>query len=203
MRQPAGTCLIMMILIIIMMLICDPVSGQLYVNRLNYGFLAEKITDTMVVSDYFKHSVHIALPEMDSFLRPVIQCNSTLGGANGSTNTLTSTGCVSYGIWSKLNSVWDTIISLLRDYERDINALIPQYSTRFGTPRRRVNRGLFNVIGSASSYLFGTTSFEEFQELKDDLEKLKQVSAGAIGSTTLMKSELSNFVTVRVPVTGN
>lgn len=73
-----------------------------------------------------------------------------------------------------------------------INFLIPDIDSPHGSQRRK-SRGLFDVIGSASSYLFGTATEADTDAIKADITKIKAMAETAAADAVKTRDGMSTF----------
>jgi hypothetical protein len=164
-----------------------------YLIRLNYGLAGIKLRQGCIVDGFWTHTFYFALPTdasqsasggpttrapraavsvppepmMDEGINSSLVCKGPchqLEGLLGATRTLGTA----------------TLSSIGRMTDR-IFALLPDMTVDWLHSLRRQPRGLINVIGSVSSYLFGTATNSDVESLRVEIRKI--LNANDISNT--------------------
>ena len=185
------------ILIAILMITASKADSEDFLSRLNYGVIATKDSEVTIVDDFWIATVHVELPQIPQFRRPDMGCPGLPSGM-----AINETRCNSTQteILTSLYDMWDKIIEILEGYDTEARLLVPdiRHSDGFRSPpRRRRQRGLFDFIGTASSFLFGTATTADVEALREELSKIRRVSAGLVEIDAQVRNDLSSFMTVQ------
>jgi hypothetical protein len=117
--------------------------------RLNYGLVATKVKPVRITEGYFEHTFHLELP---NYVRPYSggrsNCEADCQRLDGS------------NVFIATESLTRTMESVVARTIQHIYALLPDHDMRPGRrnstyPRRRLARGLVNVVGTINHYLGG------------------------------------------------
>ena len=157
----------------------DPISHW---TRLNYGATAIKTKTVCVVDDYWKHTFSIPLPtpprisSSKNAVPPSCDeiCTRLLEVSNATRLLLSS---MQFSIANMVGRIYD---------------LIPDI-TAPGSNRRRHPRGVFNFVGSASSFLFGTVTESELAELSKHIADVKSLTDNVAAESARIKNSLIAF----------
>ncbi len=138
------------------------------INRLNYGFIAHSPKSVCIVDGYWEHVIHIRWNP----IRPPAKDKSNLTErlARRLPSNYTNSLIQLVPVFFSLDTLSDSFETSVRSWHQLIESLIPDIgvttdTTAFNT--RRSRRGWINAVGQASSYLFGTATDTEVQELRD------------------------------------
>ena len=114
-----------------------------FINRLNYGVIAQKIGNVSILDGYFKQVVHVRLPSVPRVTRPLppLHCREPI---------INWTSCSVVPIINNVFELWDRIVEVLRATNDEIYFMIPDFKTRLLTDYRehRSSRGLIDAIGT-------------------------------------------------------
>ena len=156
-------------------------------NRLNYGVYAVQTGRVDIVHSFWTAVVHVQLPNVTQL--QLLDChNDFFGVTNSSRDNCSRTVDQMFGLWNKINTV-------LLEHTREIEITIPQSHYRANRALRQP-RGLFDFVGTATSYLFGVATEADLQGLRRELLALRRSSAGMADDTLRVRDEFSHFVTL-------
>jgi len=176
-----------------------------YLIRLNYGLAGIKLRRGCIVDGFWTHTFYFALPTdasqsasggpttrapraavsvppepmMDEGINSSLVCKGPchqLEGLLGATRTLGTA----------------TLSSIGRMTDR-IFALLPDMTVDWLHSLRRQPRGLINVIGSVSSYLFGTATNSDVESLRVEIRKILNANDISNTDSARTRESMSTF----------
>jgi hypothetical protein len=152
-------------------------------TRLNYGVAAIKMKTVCIVDDYWIHTIHIPLPEIPSF--DITSPNATTTSCDQACQRL-------QGIVDATRTLVTTTQGSITDMIQRIHTLVPDIAP-VRQPRRRSSRGLFDFIGSASSWLFGLATESSTEELRKHIEDVLLLAKTAADDSARVKDTMVAF----------
>src|SRR5664279_3512911 len=160
-----------------------------YLIRLNYGLAAVKLRRSCIIDGYWTHTFHLALPADTDSVSPLASL-----AAQGTNESSRCPGpCIQLLSLFRAVTALDTSTrqSITRLTAR-INALIPDIDPSVGG-RRRQPRGLFDFIGTASSYLFGSATEGDVEGLRAEIDRIKVLAAAAAADSVRTREGMATF----------
>jgi hypothetical protein len=159
------------------------------INRLNYGAYAVQTGHVDIVDTFWTAVVHVQVPNVTRL--QMFECHSDFfSESNSSRENCSNAVDKIYGLWNKINS-------LLLEHSAEIEIMIPEVHQRGNRIlRQRITRGLFDIVGTASSFLFGVATKADLMGLRNELHEIRRTAAGMAGETSHVRDDLSNFVTL-------
>ena len=155
-----------------------------HIHRLNFGMAAYKLQRACVADGYWYHTFTFSLPPRVS--------DEDLNGTRAEKSNCT-------GECLRIEGLFNTTTALTRGMRRSIKMmvdkiydLIPDLRSTRRNGQRPV-RGLLDLIGQASSYLFGTATEGDVNQLKEEIRGLKAIVDGAAADTFHLKDNLRSF----------
>jgi hypothetical protein len=168
------------------------------INRLNYGFIAHSPKSVCIVDGYWEHVIHIRWNP----IRPPAKDKSNLTErlARRLPSNYTNSLIQLVPVFFSLDTLSDSFETSVRSWHQLIESLIPDIgvttdTTAFNT--RRSRRGWINAVGQASSYLFGTATDTEVQELRDLVRNSTTLFELAAADARRTREGMSSFVVLQ------
>ena len=157
----------------------DDADGK-YWTRLNYGLAAIRVKQVCVAEGYWHHTVHLTLPKVP---------DSGLPGRPNATKRWCDEPCTSLkGLLWATRTLVVTMQESIRKTIDKISELVPDATGPLKTPRGRVTRAWFEFLGVASSFLFGTATTGDINELKEMIKKVEATAeTGAADSAAFVR----------------
>jgi len=158
------------------------------VNRLNFGVVAKAPGPVSIIHGFFNHIYHLRLPER---MQTAV------------TRAINITGCQDFQCTQVLTA-YRTSRQLTAMMRNTITALVTRMYMLIGiqrpTPVRatgrhtaRNKRGAIDCVGDASSWLFGTATIKQINEVRQLLIEVKTGSDIATSATGRIRDSLSTF----------
>ena len=162
-----------------------------YWTRLNYGLAAVRQGRVCIADGFWSYALQLELPE-------VPKTDETLPRL------------ATAGFFKKINSMTNATQSLLTAMKASVKStvgrildLVPDINPR-STERTRTSRGLIDFVGKVQSYLFGTATegdVEEMKKLIKDVETEAETAAadasrtreGLVSFTRIQEERMTNF----------
>jgi hypothetical protein len=176
-----------------------------YLIRLNYGVAAIKLRMGCIVDGYWSHTFHLTLPKdarRDQVTDSLTRTPSGVVTRSPETPTpeTLNSSLVCKGPCHQLEGLLSatkalgmaTLYSIGRMNDR-INALLTDMTTDWLRDRRRESRGLFNAIGSVSSYLFGTATNADVDSIRQEIRRIKLAADISNADSTRTRDGMSTF----------
>jgi len=155
--------------------------------RLNFGMMAYKVQKTCVADGYWHHTLQFNLPPRVS--------NKDLNGTNG--RRAGGQNCT--GDCLRIEGLYNATMGLRIGMRRSINQMVNKIydllpdlwvDSRRGN---RPTRGLLDVVGRASTYLFGTATETDVGDLRGELRDLKAIVESAAADAFHLRQGLGSF----------
>lgn len=163
-----------------------------YLVRLNYGLAAVKQREVCVVEGFKTHVFHLILPPYIDYPPMDVQLAEFSATHMGNMSNTCIGRC-------------DHLISLFRANRRladsarraisrmtsKIYSLIPDVTVN--PIRRRPTRGLFDFIGRASKWLFGTATEGDTNEMLEDIRRIKSLTGVVAEDAARTREGMATF----------
>ena len=153
-----------------------------YWARLNYGVVGVRTKTVCVVEGYLTHTFHIPLPPLSTPKIPPEVANSACNKECMNLRTVSNT---TRGLLAAMQASITNMI-------RRVHDLVPNIVSAQQN-RRRSSRGVFDFVGSASSWAFGTATMTDINELKKHIEDVKLLADTAAADSAHVKSSMIAF----------
>jgi hypothetical protein len=156
-----------------------------YWTRLNYGLVATKEAKVCVVDGYWSYAIHLELPELPTLTDtiPTATCERLCGRVKVLANATQQL------VRAMKTSIKETV-SRIFDLIPDINAPPPRSRTRPG-------RGLLDIVGSPSRYLFGTATEGDVEGMKKMINDVEAMAGTATADAARTREGLASFTKVQ------
>jgi hypothetical protein len=154
-----------------------------YVLRLNYGVAATKTGTACVVEGYVTHTFHIALPDI------MQERTKTRNGSNVCVGNICRK---MLGVYQAMQELKDSTRRAVTSMIMKVHSLVPDVRG----PIRRFSRGLIDGIGIASSWLFGTATSSEVQDLSKEIGAIKALAGTAAADAARTKEGMVTYTKV-------
>jgi hypothetical protein len=161
---------------------------RINLDRLNYGLAAAKEKKVCVAEGYWLHALHLKLPSLPPprtppSRAPTPHCSETcirLRTVVRATQLLTS-----------------TVKGPILDAVNRINDLVPDIEASPSGLRARTGRGLIDFIGSAPSYLFGTATEGDIEQIKKLIKDVEMMAETTATDASRTRQGLATFTKVQ------
>jgi hypothetical protein len=163
-------------------------ESESFWTRLNYGLAAVKEKKVCVAEGYWLHALHLKLPSLPPprtppSRAPTPHCSETcirLRTVVRATQLLTS-----------------TVKGPILDAVNRINDLVPDIEASPSGLRARTGRGLIDFIGSAPSYLFGTATEGDIEQIKKLIKDVETMAETTATDASRTRQGLATFTKVQ------
>jgi hypothetical protein len=163
-------------------------ENESFWTRLNYGLVAVKEKKVCVVEGYWLHGIHLELPSpppprAPPGAVPTPHCNGT---------------CMRMRTVVRATQLlMSTMKGSILDAANRINDLIPDIEWSPPGLRARTGRGLVDFIGTASSYLFGTATEGDIEQIKKSIKDVETMAETTAADASRVRQGLATFTKVQ------
>ena len=157
------------------------------IRRLNFGMMAYKVQKACVADGYWHHTLQFNLPPRVS--------NNDFNGTNG--RRAVGRNCTGdcLRIEGLYNATMALRIGMRRSIREMVNRIYDLLPDLWADPHRgnRPTRGLLDVVGRASSFLFGTATESDVSDLRGEVRDLKAQLESAAADAFHLRQGLGSF----------
>jgi hypothetical protein len=163
-------------------------ENESFWTRLNYGLVAVKEKKVCVVEGYWLHGIHLELPSplpprAPPGAVPTPHCNGT---------------CMRVRTVVRATQLlMSTMKGSILDAVNRINDLVPDIEWSPPGVRARTGRGLVDFIGIASSYLFGTATEGDIEQIKKSIRDVETMAETTAADASRVRQGLATFTKVQ------
>jgi hypothetical protein len=141
-----------------------------------------------VTEGYWLHALHLELPSL-----PPLRT-----APNATTTTHCGETCIRVRTVVRATQLlMSTMKGSILDTGSRIYNLVPDVSASASRPRERTERGFIDVIGSVSSYLFGTATEGDVEQLKKLIKDIETMAGTAASDASRTRQGLATFTKVQ------
>ena len=152
-----------------------------FVSRLNYGVLALKTKRVCVVEGYVTHIFHIELPQRE----PVKIDSSNVTECSGRCAKM---NVLNVGVDEMTQSMRRAVVQLIDK----TFGLVPEIKP-FKEKHGRQPRALVGVVGDALSFLFGSATNSDVDQLRKEIESIKSFAGVAAADASRAREGVASF----------
>ena len=176
-----------------------PRENDQHLLRLNFGLAGVKVRTACIVDGYWTHTFRFELPfgswsDVGSDTSIPIGIPGNLRSLrNASFNATLKPGYQGNSLEELRQANQELSLATFESIKHlvdRIKSLLPDLSLR---DRRRLSRGLINVIGDASSFLFGTARESDITSLRQEIQKIKNWAGTANADNERTREGMATF----------